>query len=241
MCCRRCSSSPKAILFAALMALLFLSGRARGQTQKDPHRPPCTDARCRKIKSFLKAHYCGRSPFGNGPDDGCEIKAPRTPRTGIDVLADYHCNLVESQCQQRGQPSLVVRDILIHELQRLELPPKAKGQTYFTVWKSTSSSWSLAAADYSRLLGDQMELCQVMVIIDRNSQVLVLRQLPFQKTDADVPTVTQWFPLDLADVEGNGQIDVILEGDAYENHWLEVVSVRDGTAETIFSGLGYYL
>ena len=99
----------------------------------------------------------------------------------------------------------------------------------------------MAAAYYSRLLGTDLELCQVIVVIDRTSQVLVLRQLPFQQTDADVPTVTQWFPLDLADVEGNGQIDVILEGDAYENHWLEVVSVRDGAAETIFSGLGYYL
>jgi hypothetical protein len=34
---------------------------------------------------------------------------------------------------------------------------------------------------------------------------------------------------------------LFLEGDAYENHWLEVVRLRDGTAKTIFSGLGYYL
>ena len=121
------------------------------------------------------------------------------------------------------------------------MPLKAKGPTYFTVWKSASSGWSLAAADYSRLRGNDIELCQVIVIIDRNSQVLVLRQLPFKKVDADVNTVTQWFPLDLADVEGNGQVDVILEADAYENHWLEVVSVRDEAVETIFSGLGYQI
>ncbi|HTC49009.1 MAG TPA: hypothetical protein VK722_16915 [Candidatus Aquilonibacter sp.] len=53
--------------------------------------------------------------------------------------------------------------------------------------------------------------------------------------------VTQWAPVDIADVEGDGHEDVILEGDAYENHWLEVVSVHDGVIQTIFSGLGYYL
>jgi hypothetical protein len=35
--------------------------------------------------------------------------------------------------------------------------------------------------------------------------------------------------------------NVILVGDAYEDHWLEVISVHDGSAKTIFSGLGYYL
>ena len=69
----------------------------------------------------------------------------------------------------------------------------------------------------------------------------MLRQLPFQKTDMDVPTVTEWAPLDITDVIGNGHEDLVLEGDAYENHWLEVVSVRNGSPETIFSGLGYYL
>jgi hypothetical protein len=241
MCCLRGSLLPKSILIAALMPLFLVSGYAGGQTRKDPHRPACTDARCRKIESFLKAHYCGKSPSGTGPDGGCKIKAPRTPRTGIYVLADYQCDLNESKCQQNGQPSSVVRDILIRELLRLGLPPKAKGPTYFTVWKSTSSGWSLAAANHFWLLGNDIELCQVMLIIEHNSKVLVLRQVPFKKVDADVNTVTQWLPLDLADVEGNGQADVILEADAYENHWLEVVSVRDGTVETIFSGLGYQI
>ena len=39
----------------------------------------------------------------------------------------------------------------------------------------------------------------------------------------------------------DGQVDVVLVGDAYEDHWLEVISVGNGTAKTIFSGLGYYL
>ena len=37
--------------------------------------------------------------------------------------------------------------------------------------------------------------------------------------------MTQWFPIDLADVDGDGQTDVILQGDQYEDHWLEAVSV----------------
>jgi hypothetical protein len=53
--------------------------------------------------------------------------------------------------------------------------------------------------------------------------------------------VTTWSPIDLADVDGDGRVDVILEGDAYEDHWLEVDTVQDGSSRTIFSGLGYYL
>lgn len=236
---------PNRILIAALISVFVVSALAKAQAEKDPHRPACADAHCRKVKSFLKAHYCGESPFGNGPDDGCEIKRPRKPRTGVDVIADYNCEWSESkqavQCEQRGQPSPVVRNILIGELQRLGLPAKVNGQTYFTVWKSAHSGWSIAVAYYSRSVGPDLELCEVIVVVDESSHVIVLRKLPFQKTDMDVPTVTQWAPVDLADVDGDGQEDVVLEGDAYENHWLEVISVHDGSAKTVFSGLGYYL
>ncbi len=101
--------------------------------------------------------------------------------------------------------------------------------------------YSLAEAYYFRSLGGNIELCQVIVIIDSNSHSLVLRKLPFQKTDADVPAVTLWSPVDIVDVDGNGQFDVVLEGDAYEDHWLEVIAVHNGVPITIFSGLGYYL
>jgi hypothetical protein len=99
----------------------------------------------------------------------------------------------------------------------------------------------LAAATYSRIVGSDLELCQVIVTIDGNSQVLVLRELPFRKTDADVPDTTERSPVDLADVDGCGKIEIILEADAYEDHWLEVISVHDGVSTTIYSGLGYYL
>jgi hypothetical protein len=235
----------KRILIAALMSLFLAEAGVTAQAENDPHRPACTDAHCRKIKSFLRSHYCGESPAGNGPDDGCEIKLPTTPQAAVEVIAAYKCEWNEhtqgAQCEQRGQPSSVVRAVLTRELQQLGLPANAKGQTFFTVWKSTSSGWTLATADYSRSIGSDIELCQVIVTIDQNSHVLVLRKLPFQKTDIDVPTVTQWSPIDLADIDGDGKADVVLEGDAYENHWLEVVSVRDGSAKTVFSGLGYWL
>jgi hypothetical protein len=241
MTCLRGLVTLKSILIAALMPLFFTSGHATGQTQKDPHRSACADSRCRKIEAFLKAHYCGRSPFGNGPEDGCELKAPMKLRAGIEVEADYRCGYADNKCRQERQPSSGVREILNRELQRLGLPAMAAGRTFFTVWKPTSSNWLLAAAYYSRDVGSKVEICQVIAEIGQDSQVQVLRQLPFQTTDADVPTVTQWIPIDLADVERNGQVDIILEADAYENHWLEVARVGDGTAETIFSGLGFYL
>ena len=57
----------------------------------------------------------------------------------------------------------------------------------------------------------------------------------------DVPALTQWSPIDLADVDGDGRTDVILQGDHYEDHWLEAVSVDQRFPRTLFSGLGYYL
>jgi hypothetical protein len=81
----------------------------------------------------------------------------------------------------------------------------------------------------------------VVALVDRNAHLTVLRKLPLKKTGVDVPDVTEWTLLDLADTRGNGEVDVILVGDAYEDHWLEVISVHDGAIKTIFSGLGYYL
>jgi hypothetical protein len=228
-----------------LMAVSLVAAQAEAQAEKDPHRPLCTSARCRKIKFFLKKHYCGESPFGNGPDDGCDLKFPIQPGPDVDIKADFECKWNTSkdaaECQQHGQPSSTVRDLLTQQLRQLGLPAKARDRIYFTVWESPQTGWSVAEAYYSRSLGGELDLCQVIVLIDKSSQIIVLRKLPFQKTVSDMVTVTQWSLIDLADAEGEAQVEVILRADAYENHWLEVVSVGDGAPKTIFSGLGYYL
>ncbi|HXR32367.1 MAG TPA: hypothetical protein VN830_01570 [Verrucomicrobiae bacterium] len=129
----------------------------------------------------------------------------------------------------------------MRELRRLGLPGGAKGTTYFTVWDSVPAQWSIVEAFYRHEVGSDIELCQVIMIVDQGSKLLVLRKSPFTKTDIDKPDVTSWSPLDLADVEGDGNVDVILSGDAYEDHWIEVIRIKDGLAKTVFSGLGYYL
>ena len=78
-------------------------------------------------------------------------------------------------------------------------------------------------------------------MIDPSSQVSVLREVRRQQIDIAVPKITMWSLLDLTDVDGDGLPDVILQGEAYENHWLEVHSLRTGSPRMIFSGLGYYL
>jgi len=235
----------KRIPIAALATLFTLTCQVTAQTEKDLHRPACTDMHCKKIRSFVKSHYCGESPYGNGPDNGCLIKLPKKPRAGIEVLADFHCEWNETkqapQCEQQGQPSSTTRDVLTQELRQAGLPTKASGKTYFKVWKSTLSGWSIAEASYSRTVGSDMTLCDVIVIIDQDTHVIVVRKVPSQKTDVDVPNVTEWSVIDLVDADDDGQVDVILEGDAYEDHWLEVVSVHAGSTQTVFSGLGYYL
>jgi hypothetical protein len=61
------------------------------EAEKGPHRPDCGSARCRKIKQFLKDHHCGESPFGNGPDDGCDARGPKKRGLGTKVKADFVC------------------------------------------------------------------------------------------------------------------------------------------------------
>lgn len=223
---------------------LFRS-QAAERADADPHRPPCNSAGCRKIRSFLRAHYCGKSPFGNGPDDGCDIKDLKQPKIGIDVIAHFDCRWSETEqkrvCKQYGQPPSEIRATLIRELRRLGLPTAEDRRTNFTLWKSRFSGWSVAEGYNNRLVGSNITLCLVLVMIDPDSQVIVLRELHCQKTDVDVPQITTWSPLDLIDVDGDGQPDVVLRGEGYENYWLEVHSVQNGSPRMIFSGLGYYL
>jgi len=241
----RRSSCLGRILFLALLSLIVYDAKLGAQTDKDPHRPACTDASCRKIRSLLKKHYCGESPAGNGPDDNCDLRDRNKRSADVRVIADYKCEWNGSkgtvECTQHGRVTPELRSILVRELRQLGVPAKAPGETYFTIWESDRAGWSLAQAYYSHRIGSDIELCEVVAVVDQSARVTVLHKLPLKKTDVDVPDVTDWAPLDLADTRGNGQVDVVLVGDAYEDHWLEVISVRDGSAKTIFSGFGYYL
>jgi hypothetical protein len=193
----------------------------------------------------LKKHYCGESPFGNGPDESCDLRDREKRSADVKVIADYSCEWNASKdasdCTQHGQVTPELRGTLVRELGRLGVPAKAPGETYFTVWQSDRVGWSLTQAYYSHRIGPEIELCEVVAVVDQDARVTVLRRLPLKKTNGYAPDVTAWDLLDLADTRGDGQVDIILVGDAYEDHWLEVISFHNGSAKTIFSGLGYYL
>jgi hypothetical protein len=235
----------KTVLAAVVILLCIVAPRLNGQRGKDPHRPACTSAGCRKIESFLKAHFCGASPFGNGPQNGCDTRSAKQLLTGVKAIAAFDCEWSVTdgrpKCRQRNEPSPAIRSILVREMRLLGLPARAEKDIYFTVWQPSSAKWFLAAADYGQANGSQLALCQVIVVVDPGGHVQALRKVQFQKTNADVPTVTTWFPMGIADVDGDGQLEIILEGDAYENHWLEVDKLQSGSFRKIFSGLGYYL
>lgn len=235
----------KTILAALVMLLGILCPQLKGQREKDPHRPACTSASCQKIESFLKANFCGASPFGNGPRNGCDTRAAKQLITGVKVLAAFDCewNVTNGRpkCRQRSEPSPSIRTILLREMRRLGLSARAEKDIYFTVWQPSSAKWLLAAADYGQANGSDLALCQVIVVIGADGRVQTLRKVRFQKTNADKSTVTTWFPLGIADVGSDGQLDIILEGDAYENHWFEVDQMQAGSFRKVYSGLGYYL
>jgi hypothetical protein len=232
-------------LLFAFSSIAVVVAHLGAQTENDPHRLACTDASCHKIRAFLQKHYCGESPFGNGPEESCDVRNRDKRSPDVKVIADYNCEWNASknaaECKQQGQITSELRGILASQLRQLGVPDKPPGETYFTVWQSNRADWFLTQAYYSHRIGDDIEVCEVIAIVSANANVTVLRKLPLKKTDVDVPDVTEWSLLDLADARGNGDVDVILVGDAYEDHWLEVISVQNGSAKTIFSGLGYYL
>jgi hypothetical protein len=111
------SRYPKRIAITALALALVAGVQLTAAAGIDPHRPACVDARCRKIMSFLKANYCGESPYGNGPKDSCQIKSPKGPRPGVDVVADFGCDWSDAKramdCKQQGEPPASFRSLLI--------------------------------------------------------------------------------------------------------------------------------
>jgi hypothetical protein len=227
------------------MLLCILAPQLKGQREKDAHRLACTSDPCQKAESFVKAHFCGTSPFGSGPKNGCDTRYAKQLVTGINITAAFDCQIDVTdgrpKCRQRSQPSPEARSLLLREMRRLGLPAKAEKDIYFTVWQPSSTRWFLAAADYGQANSGQLALCQVIVVVGPGGRVQPLRKVQFQKTNADRPAVTTWFPMGIADVDGDGQLEIILEGDAYEDHWLEVDKMQGGTFRKIFSGLGYYL
>ncbi len=238
-------SQPNKVVVAAFLAFISTTSVCgSGEVEKDLHRPPCRSARCRKIQAFIKTHYCGTSPFGNGPDNGCDTSRSDVGREA-NVATAYRCKRDDAsgkaQCRQRGAPPSDIREALIREMRRAGLPAEADKHVFFTVLEAQTSAVSLAAGNYSRVSGTDLTLCQVILVIRQNETPRVIKKVRFQKTDADVPRVTTWSLVDIADVEGIYEPEFVLEADAYENHWFEVISLEGGTAKRIFSGLGYYL
>jgi hypothetical protein len=122
------------------------------------------------------------------------------------------------------------------------LPANRKTAVFYKVLDSPSLGWSLMSAVYSHAQGGKVDLCQIVAATNRAGELRVLRKLPLKTTDADVPDAVTWSPLDITDVFGNGTIEFVLQADAYENHWLEMVAPdSEGSFKTIFAGLGYYL
>jgi len=233
-------------LAAVILAFPMITAKSTAQTEKDPHRPACNDAPCKKIKAFVKTHYCGESPYGNGPDDGCLIVHPTLSKSGMVSISHFSCEWSASDkrvCKQEGQVSSETRGAAMREMRQLGLPATAEKETYFNVWKSNTTGWILAEAYYQGPIDkdDNFTLCQVILLVDPNSGTIGLRKLPFRKADVDVPRVTTWEVLGLADADSDGHPDIILQGNAYEDYWVEVVALDHGSPRTVFSGLGFYL
>lgn len=227
---------------ARLTALWAIGLAASAPGLGQPHRQPCRTARCKAVRAFVKAHYCGESPFGNGPDDSCRIQALQKKSSDVIVEANSVCSSDENAttpCKQTGSIAPALRAKLLERTHELGMPTSEDNAVLFLAMKSKKTGWSLLQASDESTKGSKLLVCDLVVAIDPDGGFHELRKIPFQTTDAEVPTVTVWSAIDIADV--NGQQEFILEGDQYEDHWFEAFSVRNGTPKLDFAGLGYYL
>ena len=219
-------------------------------TLQAAQRQVCTSAQCVQIKSVVKMHYCLPPDKDDrfDPADYCRIRYARTPTLGVKELAVVQCGWSDPKreggewvCRQRGEVPRAIRAIVAPRMRELGLPAAEENQITFTVLQWTRTGLLVAAADYSRREGRHLTSCELIVAVDASSHISPLRQSACHVDDADVPRGTSWSLLDIRDVDGDGQPDIVLAANMYENAWLEVVAVRRGVAETIFSGLGVSL
>lgn len=219
-----------------LLALLPLSLVAQ------PHRIRCTSPQCRATRSWVKAHYCGESPYGNGPADSCDIVLPKHLSSGITRIADINCDTYDKAnqpiCRQTGNPPAAMKAALLEEMHHIGLPSSADGRVLYSALSTSPDGTLLTEAYYGHHAGTNLTECQVIAVISPDSHLTVLRKLPPQKTNADVYTTT-WSALDIVTI--NGQQEFILAADAYEDHWFEAIILSHETPQTIFAGLGYFL
>jgi hypothetical protein len=213
-------------------------------------RQPCTTPLCVQIKSVVKMHYClpPNKDDQLDTDDECRIRYARTATPDVKEVAAVQCGWSDPKresgvwvCRQRGEVPRAVRAIVSPRMRELGLPVAEEGQLKFTVLQWTRTGLFVANAEYSRVEGSQLTECGLIVAVDANSHITPLRRSACHVTDADVPQGTSWSLLDIRDVDGDGQPEVVLVANMYENAWFEVVAVRGGAAETVFAGLGYSL
>ena len=219
-------------------------------TLQAAQRQVCTSAPCVQIKSVVKMHYCLPPDKDDrfDPADYCRIRYARTPTLGVKELAVVECGWSDPKreggewvCRQRGEVLRAIRAIVAPRMRELGLPAAEENQLTFTVLQWTPTGLFVAKADYHRVEGRQATSCELIVAVDASSRVSPVRQSACHVDDADVPRGTSWSLLDIRDVDNDSQPEIVLAAGMYENAWLEVVAVRRGVAETIFSGLGFSL
>ena len=109
----------------------------------DPHRPPCTIAECRTMKSFLKQHYCSAFPYGNGSADACDLREHKrfeSPEVHADADCEWDANSLK--CRQNGHVQPTLRAIVIREMRRRGLPKAQVRRVLFTIWGVPGSGWT---------------------------------------------------------------------------------------------------
>lgn len=239
----RLSDNSFLIAAAKVAALCAIGVAACALCSGESHRQPCRTTECKAVRAFVKAHYCGESPFGNGPDDSCRIQSLQKKSSGVVVEASSVCSSDDSNgaasCKQIGGISPALGARLLERMHHIGMPGAEDKTVVFFAMRSKKTGWSLVQASLEAAKGSNLNVCFVVAAIDPGGRFHPLREVPFQTTGAEVPTVTVWSAIDIADL--NGQQEFILEGDQYEDHWFEAFSVRDGAPELDFAGLGYYL
>lgn len=185
------------------------------------------------LERRLSAAYCSEDEWGN-----CQLRWPEEPPPRV---AAFDCVWDATvKCTQTLAASPPLVGLARDELIKAGLP--VGEPRVFVEALRVRADWTVVHAYYHRVSGERMSIASVVLVLRDDGARVVLRMQRFTHTALDGPSAVRLhFVMDVRDVDGDGEAELVLNGEGYEAHWLEVFTLRGEKWRLLFSGLGYSL
>lgn len=186
------------------------------------------------LERKLRAAYCVE-------DDqvDCRLRGPE--KIAAERAAAFDCRWTDTVvCTQTLAAPPALAAVAREELLKAGLP--AREERVFVDALRVRPEWTVVHAYHHAVSGERISVASVVLMVRDDGTRVVLRTQRFVRASLDGPSAAKLhFVLDVTDLDGDGAAELVLDGEAYEAHWLEVFTFREGKWRASFSGLGYSL